>query len=431
MRVDLHGDRGYSHTYTRPSSIAPDPTTSQRVSLVMRSTVMAGVVILCCGVACGAMSGVGADPDGPGGPVGDPEGDTLTGCAGVYNPDQVLDLYLELSSTDWDALIADTTNSVYFPAKLHCNDEAPITVAVRRKRSGGAPKVGLKIDINRIVAKQSWHELKKLSLENGISEGGTTGSVGDLVSEYLSWRTMQRSGAITGRATFARVHVNGAYLGAYVNVEQVDKRFLRTFLGDDSGWLYKKSGSADDGYKTNETMANPYEAYFCFWERMGCSPPTDLATSLPDHLDIPQMLRVGAVNALIANTDSILFKDNNFIFYDYAAGPRLYLPWDLDTTMMSSFNVFNGSVPGGTTMFTNVLFSHWNADYVRILTELLGGSLALAEIHAELARVEAVAASALDSDPAVDGDTASAVSALKAWWTSRHAEVTTQVQTHQ
>jgi hypothetical protein len=46
-------------------------------------------------------------------------------------------------------------------------------VGIRRKRSGGTVKVGLEIDMNEIVADQSYYGLRKLSLENDVSEGST------------------------------------------------------------------------------------------------------------------------------------------------------------------------------------------------------------------------------------------------------------------
>ena len=45
------------------------------------------------------------------------------------------------------------------------------------------------------------------------------------------------------------VIVNGTSLGIYANVEHPDKRFLRTHVGHDDGWLFKKSGF-DDGMPT-------------------------------------------------------------------------------------------------------------------------------------------------------------------------------------
>src|SRR5688500_9154866 len=95
-----------------------------------------------------------------------------------------------MSDGDWNALKADTTNDVYFPATFHCNDDAPLPfqVAIRRKRSGSIDKPGLKVDFNELSPGSDWQSLKKISLENGISEGSGEASMRDVISEYLAWR---------------------------------------------------------------------------------------------------------------------------------------------------------------------------------------------------------------------------------------------------
>jgi hypothetical protein len=397
--------------------------------------------------------GPGPGPDagnpgggGPGGPDGgatpDPGNDdaleTATGCPGVFNPDQVLDYHIEMAAGDWSALLADQTNSIYFQAQLACGDEAPITVGIRRKRSGGMVKVGLKIDINAFVADQSFYGLRKLSLENGVSEGTTQdgADVATHLSEYLGWRMMQRGGVISGRAVFARIHVNGELLGVYVNVEQVDKRFLEVRLGDDTGWLYKHSGSPDDGFKTHETdgLDDPYDDYFCFWDSGSggtCAVPAPeiLTAELPQKLHIDQFLRMGAVNALIANTDAPLFKDNNYYWYDYYQG-RVYIPWDLDSTMKDSYDVFVGDFGGSNPIYADVLFTNWQDDYDAVMTGLLAGELTLDAIQAEIARAEAVATDAFATDPYATGNMADAAASLTAYWATRHADVAAQVAAH-
>lgn len=88
-------------------------------------------------------SGTGDDHDAaPDPPVSDDELSRATGCAGIYNPEQVLDYHVEMEAGDFDALLADQTNAIYFPARLACGDESPITVGIRasaraaRSRSG-------------------------------------------------------------------------------------------------------------------------------------------------------------------------------------------------------------------------------------------------------------------------------------------------------
>lgn len=381
-----------------------------------------------------AGEGVSAAPvDTP--TLSDTELATASGCAGVFNPDQLLTLAFELDPGDLSQVLADTTYSLVVPAVMQCEGEAPLTVGIRRKRSGGREKVGFKIDMNAFAAGQEWYGLKKLSLENGVSEGDTEdgADVHVYVSEYLAWRLMVLSGAVSSRATFVALEVNGAPLGVYVNVEQVDKRFLSERLGDDSGWLYKKSGGVNDGLKTNELGGadNPLDDYFCFWDSgNGCAAPgsDELLTELPARLDISQFLRFGAVNALMGNADGPLFKDNNYYFYDYASGPRVYIPWDLDTSMKDSASVYAGG--GGTgngSSFDGVLFTHWRDDYTAILDELLDNRFTSAAIQTELDRVSAVAGAAFDADPYVTGSAEDAVASLQQYWAGRLADVRVEV----
>lgn len=360
---------------------------------------------------------------------------TSTGCAGVYNPDQVLVYDLTLAPADWESLLADDSYALDFQAELSCGGQSPLVVGVQRKRSGGAEKVGFKVDTNLYVEEQEFHGLRKLVFENGVSSGSTVddADVGVLVSEYLGWQVMNLAGVISSRAAIAGVRINGGPTLAYVNVENVDKRFLQARLGDDEGWLYKKSGGDGDGLKTHESdgVENPHEGFFCFWagRGTGCAVPAadELATALPPRLDIEQMLRLGAANALMGNTDSPLPKDNNYFYYDSPAGVRTYLPWDLDTTMRSSFDVVTGTVPGGTPMFTDALFSNWQGEYVAIVAELVTERVTESVMSTELERVETAAAAILDGDPYLADDTASATSALKRWWATRLVEVAGQV----
>lgn len=177
------------------------------------------VVSALAAVACGSSSmGPDGGPtgDGGGGPRADGGGDGLgdgsvpgeppddlgsaAGCDGIYNPDQRLTFTITMSSGDWSSLKSDMTNSIYFPARLSCGDEAAVDVGIRRKRSGGTDKPGLKIDVDWAVADQYWHGLRKLSLENGISEGTGTAGVRDVLAEYMAWRAMDLADAMASRA---------------------------------------------------------------------------------------------------------------------------------------------------------------------------------------------------------------------------------------
>jgi hypothetical protein len=322
--------------------------------------------------------------------------DGAAGCEGIFNPGQVLTYHVQAGSLGSDG-----------PGRFRCGDGPTLDVEVESKRGGG-----FKIDFNQYDDAQSYFGIEKLVFDNSH-----TSAAEDIVSQYLSWRLMNLAGVVSSRAGLAEVHVNGQPQGLLVIIEAVDKRMLKHRFGDDDGWLYKKSGGGGDGLKTHETdglaEANPYDDYLCFW-RTGnaCAVPGDVAVRLPDHVHLEQALRLGAVNAFISNSDSPIFKDNNYYYYDWP-GKRYYLPWDLDTVMR------DGGYPMiQRTSFAAVLLAHWEGDYRAIVSELIAGPLSLAAIEGELDRVRTVAGPAIGR---AGGNAGEIVGRLEQWWTQRHA----------
>jgi spore coat protein CotH len=319
------------------------------------------------------------------GEAGEFDLESAEGCEGIFNPDQVLTYHIQGGSGGG--------------GQFRCGDGPTFEVEIETKRNGG-----FKIDFNEFADAQHYFGVKKLVFDDSGS-----GATGDIVSQYLGWRLMQLGGAVASRAALAEVTLNGSSVGLMVNIEAVDKTLLRHRFGDDDGWLYKKSGGTGDGLKTHLddglADANPYDDYLCFWNGgNACPVPDDVAGELPNHVAMDQAFRLGAVNALIANTDSPLFKDNNYYVYDWP-GKRYFLPWDLDTLMKDqSFAMVQD------TAFAAVLMAHWESDYRARAAELLADPLSLDAIEVELDRIEAVAG----------GDVASVVDNLRTWWRERH-----------
>lgn len=95
----------------------------------------------------------------------------------VFDPLQLLTVNLQMDPLDWNTIRHDSTLLIEVPAMFWQDGDQPIPVLVRRKSGLAMPseadpqKVSLKIDINDLVSGQKWHELTKLSLENGDDEG--------------------------------------------------------------------------------------------------------------------------------------------------------------------------------------------------------------------------------------------------------------------
>ncbi|MBC8328909.1 MAG: CotH kinase family protein [Planctomycetes bacterium] len=327
----------------------------------------------------------------------------------VFEPTRLLHLGLTMAPADWLTVQTDTSFSIEVPGWFALSGEAPILVSVRRKSCDalnagtGFQKVSLKIDVNEYVAGQEWHDLKKLSLENGDDE--------DVVTEGLAWALHRMATAPegysyeAGLANWATLTINGVYTGVYVNAEQRDKRFLenRGMWIDNLTWLYKLGDIYSDVLKagTGDSLTYLTLCYDPFQRPSGgCStpPPPAFESEVRALIDLQGMLTLGAVNALVSHPDSLFSKGKNIHFADFAFGSkRLYFPWDLDSVMNNlSWDIYN---PGKHYADHLLGAPAIRAEYRQVFTDLLDGPLAEPGIHAFLDAVEPILTPWLELDP--------------------------------
>ncbi|MBC8406869.1 MAG: CotH kinase family protein [Planctomycetes bacterium] len=359
----------------------------------------------------------------------------------LFDADRILHLELDMAPGDWNTVQTDTSYAIEVPAMFGLAGEPRKLVSVRRKSCDSLQngtsfaKVSLKIDINDLVQGQTWHNLKKLSLENGDDE--------DVVTEGLGWAIHRMAHAAEGYpyqpgyANWATVSVNGTYTGLYVNPEQKDKRFLknRRIWSPGETWLYKLSDVYSDSLKAGNGES-PDHAFFCYdpfqRPRGSCQTP-DLATLEMDcisRINMQGMLTMGAVNAFLGHGDSLFSKGKNVYFADYLNGnKRLYLPWDLDSIMSQvNHNIFNPGDHYADEILAVPLFRN---QYKSILIDLLDGPMQVYEIHAFLDQMEPILTPwlLLDANNQL-GDAngiASKFQGLKDWVEQRDAIVRAQI----
>src|SRR5687768_15924352 len=350
--------------------------------------------------------------------------------AQLYNPLNVYNLNFEMAPGDWAAIQADTTLDLEKPAWFSADGESKMLVSVRRKSlSADSDKISLKIDVNEYFDQNVWHGVKKLSFENGFDA--------DVVSEGLAWylhrqaATLPGDNYLPGHAAWVNVNLNGAPLGVYANVEQVDKRFLRNrdLWTEGATWLYKKS---DIGVQTKEegpsgnspaVTALNYSPF----TQSNTPPPAGYEAQLESLIDMKGMLTLGAVNAFTANSDELFTKGKNFWFADFQGGKRAHFPWDLDAV----FKGTNESIYGSNTPYTSYILNNpqFRDDYNEIMLDLLNGPLSVASLHAFLNDLEPALTPSLVADPNSNiENVAGHFDDLREWITLRHANVLAQVQ---
>ena len=323
----------------------------------------------------------------------------------------------------------------YWLAYLSDSNSGPfISVALRRKSDLAAPnevdpqKFSLKVDISRpgfTPAGQRFAGKKKLSLECGTDNA--------LITEGLSWNIYNAAGVISGRCAWVKVYIStdyGAsfdYMGLYSNVEQVDKEYLEDHLPNshDYGFLYKMTEYAGEVQKTREAETNPFEfSWYPFDHPAIPEDPTpgDWLTQTPQRVDMDQLIKFAAVENFVANADGFVNKGGNYWYYDWATHPsdpcimdpnykepRLYFPWDMDTTMKDSdFDMSITHAQGGHFMEGLILeqdesgtpygYDVYQAEYYSTYRNLLDNSLTVADINALIDKIE----TAISADVALE-----------------------------
>jgi hypothetical protein len=369
------------------------------------------------------------------------------GWPGVFAPYDPATLYLVMDSNDWDRVRFDqpSQSEDWIPevaqAWLRGENEAPILVAVRRKGESDTPlpsaedprKVSLKIDINEYVGGQTWHDLKKLSLENGSSAP---------LREGFAWIVHRQAEPLYGYPAaysgWVRLFVNGEETGLFTSTEQRDETFLRNhdLYSPTCSWLYKVDGTTtlELGVSNSPAYLNLQFAPFNSGPGGGNIPPSggvsepDFDAYLPRWIDMRGMLTLAACNAFTENSDSLFTHDgkNSFCVDFYPPYPRTrrYYPWDLDT----GINQGSASIYGLTQYQTKILDHPWfGRVYEHILRELLDGPLSTDALTNVLARLEAGLSAAALSDPYVYPDgAADEFAALRAWVATRNANIRSQ-----
>jgi spore coat protein CotH len=155
-----------------------------------------------------------------------------------FRSDHVAKIYIVMSDDNWQRL---TTNAMAKPivrADFWFDGEPYKNVAIRTKgmnslmTSQGSARLPLKVDFNFFISAQTFRGIRKLCLNNGVSDPS-------FIREVLGYELFEQMDLPTPRRGFADIWVNDIHLGLYTIVEAVDKPFLRRNFGNAEGNLYK------------------------------------------------------------------------------------------------------------------------------------------------------------------------------------------------
>lgn len=346
---------------------------------------------------------------------------TLTAEA-MFQTERLVDIKIEIPAKDWEALTRQTRGFgqmfqrssgptfTDFKGDITIDGVTVKSVAIRKKGFIGSLddyRPSLKITFDEYVDGQNpIAGLDRLTLNNNKQDHG-------LVSQHLTYRTFRKAGLPAPRVGFARVAVNGEYLGVYSNVEAVRKPFLKAAFGDGSGELYE--GTIADLYpKSLDRLEAKGKAdtkpLMPLAELLAAKGDLDLA-KVNELVAVPQFLKFMAVESLIGFWDGYAQNQNNFYLYRNPANGKYYfIPWGADgafdcgTGMIRRMaNLENSAVYANGILANRLFWAGDNAaEYTRILKALFDTAWDEKDLLAEVERIDQLVRPALHEQQAAN-----------------------------
>ena len=266
-----------------------------------------------------------------------------------YDSQQVQTIHLLIRNSDLQRMQAALPERIYVPASFRWGKQTIEDVGVRYKgNSSSQPhqqhKRSFLIKFNAFTKGKTFLGLKRVALDNGVQ-------FGSLFSEPLITEILRDLNIPAARCNYARLFLNGAFQGVYVNVERIDQVFLKQNFTDASGALYKvdeggpgctlappsrQSGARQRQRHAFEPKSKSARRHardvFTLISHINHTPPAEFPRTLHQHLNVDAFLKTTAVMLLAGAFDQLTgWNPHNYYLYHYPRDQRWhYIARDLD-----------------------------------------------------------------------------------------------------
>jgi len=273
-----------------------------------------------------------------------------------FSEDTVEDIYITISETDWNSILASPLLEEYHTASITYRNITLDDVAFRTKGSSSLQAVAqmnstrysFKVDMNYYVDGQKLLGMKKINLNNNYKDPS-------YMRERISYDMMRSLGIPTPRLSYVNLYINGSLHGLYALVEQVDSEFIEENFENPEGDLYKPDGTGSDllwigsdfaaysgvELKTNEDSSDN-AAFINMVDEL------NNGSDLESVIDVDEVLRYLAVSTALSNLDSYQGSlAHNYYLYEQD-GVFFIIPWDFN----ESFGTFRMGCQNSNTMIS-------------------------------------------------------------------------------
>ncbi|MDG1892743.1 MAG: CotH kinase family protein [Verrucomicrobiota bacterium] len=265
----------------------------------------------------------------------------------LFRKNHLLDVQIKLAPADWLKLCGQGGRGFANlfgggPREERFSQfEAEVTIEGKRIPNVGIRKKGfigsldetcpsLKIKFDEYVDQSPIDGLDRITLNNNKQDQS-------LASQYLTYMIFNKAGIPAPRVSFAKVTVNGEYLGVYSHVESVRTPFLKHHYGNAKGEFYE--GTIADFYpralsgleKKNKQTRKDQSQAIRLAEILADKQGLDLEAA-EKLVNIEQFIRFWAIESLLGFWDGYTNNQNNFFAF---ANPQdqkrfYFMPWGAD-----------------------------------------------------------------------------------------------------
>ncbi|MBL8007313.1 MAG: CotH kinase family protein [Ignavibacteria bacterium] len=288
----------------------------------------------------------------------------------------------------WDSLIYYYNQGLeqYMSATVIANGVTYANVGVRLKGNSSFThpnnKKSFRLSFNEFVSGQRWNGLKGVHLNNCWNDP-------TFIREKMHLDFCKNAGITAPRGNFVRLSVNDTLFAFYSLVEHVDKTFLNSRYGNNSGDFFKAVdgyGTSDDVYSDFRWLGTDTSLYpihyelksdlnATTWSKLISFIDTLNHTSLiPSYMtsrvDLSAYYKAVAADILLGNMDSYVYSGRNFYFYYPTTTNKLeWIVWDAGLSF--------GGLPGGPSNIENLSLNYVVNDTARPLFSKITGNSSL------------------------------------------------------
>ena len=256
----------------------------------------------------------------------------------------------------------DDENPIWVDATIDFNGETWEHVGFRLKGNSslrsswtsGNNKLPFKLDFDQFeegypaTENQRFYGFKQLSFSSNFSDSS-------YLRETVTADLFRAAGVPSAQTAFYAVYVDTGdgpvYYGLYTAVEVVDDTLIQTQFDDDSGNVYKPSGSAatftagsfdEEGYdKETNKKADDYSDVEALLETLNSdlrlSDPSSWRAQLETVFDMDDFLQWLAANTVMQNWDTYgSMSHNYYLYHDPVSDQLVWIPWDNNQSLGSA-----------------------------------------------------------------------------------------------